>query len=357
MKKTLLISLCIVITLSAVFFVFLSNQPPDPDILYAAEPTQDTPSSPDIASIYAYTTYEPTESDYETPTPQALEYIPDVPTYKTKLQALISQANHQYQLAATPGAHIQSGRHHATDIQTLLGAIHHAQTILETPNTTDEDIQQIAETLHQAINTFHHTIIDTRNHYRPFLPTIAQGQYTPEKRHLRAAWIATVLNIDWPSVDARGATPAHVDLQKYELRTRFHELAELGFNAVIFQISPTGDAFFNSAMSPWAAWLTGETNFTGELLDSTGAAFDPLAYAIQLAQAHNMEFHAWFNPYRITHTLEQYAQITLSSTGQYVTDLAQIRQEWSQIPGTAFYLFGDYVKLGENRYVVDPAAP
>jgi len=146
-------------------------------------------------------------------------------------------------------------------------------------------------------------------------------------------------------------------LQKYELYSRFNEIADLGFNSVIFQISPTGDAFFRSEISPWSAWLTGETNFTGVLLDSQGIEFDPLEYAIELARARNIEVHAWFNPYRITHTLGNYEWITLSSTGERVTSLAQIRQEWSQIPGTAFYLFGDYVKIGEDRYVVDPAAP
>ena len=73
-----------------------------------------------------------------------------------------------------------------------------------------------------------------------------------------------------------------------------------------------------------------------------------------------MELRAWFNPYRITHTIGPYTWgngIILSSTGRRVTSLAEIREEWAEIPGTAFYLFGDYVKLGENRYVVDPGAP
>ncbi|MCL2198000.1 MAG: family 10 glycosylhydrolase [Defluviitaleaceae bacterium] len=270
------------------------------------------------------------------------EYIPTPLTYEEQLAALTSYALNRHAQAQAQGINISLGRHMASDMEAFLDAIHASQSM---------------DCLQYAIDTFRNAIIDPADRYRPFLATIAQGEDFPQKRHLRGAWIATVLNIDWPSVEARGTSPAHVDLQKYELRQRFDEIADLGFNAVIFQISPTGDAFFRSEISPWSAWLTGETNFTGVLRDSGGVEFDPLEYAIRLARGRNIEFHAWFNPYRITHTLANYREITLSSTGEPVTSLAQIRQEWSQIPGTAFYLFDEHVKIGENRYVVDPGTP
>ncbi|MCL2373071.1 MAG: family 10 glycosylhydrolase [Defluviitaleaceae bacterium] len=289
----------------------------------------------------------------------APQYSPQPLTYQNRLGNLITYATNRHLRAALPGANVTTGRHNAADINRLYSAIQAAQAIYDTA-TYEDETQAAMDELHHAIDAFKYAIIDPDNQYRPFLSKIARGEDVPEKRHLRASWIATVLNIDWPSVEARGTTPAHVDMQKAELRTRFNEIAALGFNAVIFQISPTGDAFFNSEISPWSAWLTGETNFTGQLLDSYGVAFDPLEYAISLARAQNIEFHAWFNPYRITHTLGQYTRgpgIALSSTGQTVSSLAQIREEWEQIPGNAFYLFGSYVKIGEDRYVVDPAAP
>ncbi|MCL2386953.1 MAG: family 10 glycosylhydrolase [Defluviitaleaceae bacterium] len=292
------------------------------------------------------------------------EYIPAELSYPQQLNALITYARNRYDWAAAEGANIQTGRHPVSAMRNFSNAIQAAEAFSaeynengENENLSDSQTREATETLHRAIETFRNTIIDPYGRYRPFLETIAHGEDVPQKHHLRAAWIATVLNIDWPSAQARGTTPAHVDLQKYELRQRFDEIADLGFNAVVFQISPTGDAFFRSEISPWSAWLTGETNFTGELLDSNGEEFDPLEYVITLARARNIEVHAWFNPYRITHTIGNYRDITLSSTGERVTSLSQIRDEWSGIPNTAFYLFGDYVKLGENRYVVDPAAP
>jgi len=287
------------------------------------------------------------------------EYIPAHLTYVEQLVALTDYAINRLHWAQEEGSNIRTGRHTYVDMIIFDAAIRESQDLMAEVGVDliDAIAQESIAALLRSIENFRNAIIDPDGKYRPFLETIAYGEDTPQKHYLRAAWIATVLNIDWPSVDARGTTPEHVDLQKYELRKRFDEIADLGFNAVVFQISPTGDAFFNSTISPWAAWLTGETNFTGVLVDSQGVAFDPLEYTIELARARNIEVHAWLNPYRITHTVGNYRDIILSSTGEHVTSLEQIRQEWAQIPGTAFYLFGDYVKIGENRYVVDPATP
>jgi len=353
LKKVLVIFFALA-ALSVVLVVYITRKESINETQYTA--INIVPYTPVVFCAYTHT-----EDDAEIyippPSPMVLEYIPEELTYKAKLKALISHAKNRYYLAQTPGTNIQSGRHNSADIFALAAAIEHAKEITGNTLLTDVQAHKATEDLLSAINNFNNSVIDPSNNYRPFMDTIAQGQDYFAKRHLRAAWVATVLNIDWPSIEARGTTPSHVDLQKYELRLRFNEIADLGFNAVIFQISPTGDAFFKSEISPWSAWLTGETNFIGELLDSYGTAFDPLEYAIHLARERNIEFHAWFNPYRITHTLQQYTDIILSYTGQPVTSLAQIRQEWSQIPGSAFYLFDDYVKLGESRYVVDPAAP
>ena len=279
---------------------------------------------------------------------------------RAELDALIVYAQRRLDSAAAYGDIIRTGRHYPVDIETLRGAIASAHIALEDPNVPDEHIGGSIMLLQATITTFKNNIIDPYNRYRPFLTTIAVGEDVPQKYHLRAAWIATVINIDWPSVAARGTTPTHVDRQTAELTQRFDEMQALGMNAVIFQISPTGDAFYNSDMVPWSAWLTGETNFTGQLLDSQGNEFDPLQVAIDLARERNIEMHAWFNPYRITHSLISYTRgdgIILSSTGQPVETLAQIRAEWAQIPGNVFGTLGQYIQLGEGRYVLDPGVP
>src|SRR6478752_5325002 len=58
------------------------------------------------------------------------------------------------------------------------------------------------------------------------------------KYEFRAAWIATVNNIDWPS---KKGLP--VLIQKLEFLQLLDGLQRLGINAVIVQIRPATDAF------------------------------------------------------------------------------------------------------------------
>ena len=56
-------------------------------------------------------------------------------------------------------------------------------------------------------------------------------------RELRAAWIATVANIDWPSKP--GLSPSD---QRAELAELFDQCADLGMHAVVLQVRPACDA-------------------------------------------------------------------------------------------------------------------
>ena len=69
----------------------------------------------------------------------------------------------------------------------------------------------------------------------------------------RGAWIATVANIDWPSVENIGY-PA---TQQQELIDMLDSLKCIGINTVIFQVRPTADALYWSELEPWSHWLTG----------------------------------------------------------------------------------------------------
>ncbi|MGL4388754.1 MAG: glycoside hydrolase family 10 protein [Brevinema sp.] len=106
------------------------------------------------------------------------------------------------------------------------------------------------------------------------------------KRELRAAWIATVFNIDWPS-----ANNLPKEQQKQELSSLLDTLEALKFNAVILQVKPTSDAFYQSKFSPWSKFLTG--------IQGKDPGYDPLAYFIQEAQKRNLETHVWINPFRV----------------------------------------------------------
>jgi uncharacterized lipoprotein YddW (UPF0748 family) len=121
--------------------------------------------------------------------------------------------------------------------------------------------------------------------------TAAPTQCAPDpaapKQQLRAEWISSVANIDWPS--QRGL-PA--DQQKAELVRWYDEAVALGLNAVVVQIRPTADAFWPSPFEPWSHWLTGT--------QGQDPGYDPLAFAVEEAHKRNLEFHGWFNPYRVS---------------------------------------------------------
>ncbi|MGL5956623.1 MAG: family 10 glycosylhydrolase, partial [Brevinema sp.] len=63
-------------------------------------------------------------------------------------------------------------------------------------------------------------------------------------RELRALWIASVANIDWPS-----ASGLSQQQQKEEMLKILDTAQELKFNAVILQIKPTSDTFYRSKLS------------------------------------------------------------------------------------------------------------
>ncbi|TVQ51393.1 MAG: hypothetical protein EA366_15555 [Spirulina sp. DLM2.Bin59] len=107
------------------------------------------------------------------------------------------------------------------------------------------------------------------------------------QREFRAAWVATVWNINFPS--RRDLTTA---AQQQELRMLLDNLVDLRFNAIIFQVRPEGDALYASSLEPWSAWLTGRQG------QAPNPSYDPLAFLISEAQQRAIEVHAWFNPYR-----------------------------------------------------------
>ncbi len=112
------------------------------------------------------------------------------------------------------------------------------------------------------------------------------GAQTP-KRELRAAWIATVANIDWPS---KPGLPS--EEQKEQFIARLDELKSIGCNAIIVQVRPASDALYDSKIEPWCHYLTGKQGSPPE------PYYDPLTFMVEETHKRNMEFHAWFNPFR-----------------------------------------------------------
>ncbi len=115
--------------------------------------------------------------------------------------------------------------------------------------------------------------------------TFQSHAYSP-KYEFRAAWVATVNNIDWPS-----SPGLSINQQKQEAVNMLDMLQRNGINAVIFQGRPAGDAFYRSKLEPWSRYLTGT--------QGQDPGYDPLAFWIEECHKRNMEFHLWCNPYRV----------------------------------------------------------
>jgi uncharacterized lipoprotein YddW (UPF0748 family) len=119
----------------------------------------------------------------------------------------------------------------------------------------------------------------------------ADSAVPPLQREFRAAWIATVANIDWPS---KPGLPA--DRQQAELVHLLDRAVATGLNAVILQVRPCADAFYASPLEPWSEYLSGTMGKPPEPF------YDPLEFAVAEAHARGLELHVWFNPYRVRMT-------------------------------------------------------
>ena len=113
----------------------------------------------------------------------------------------------------------------------------------------------------------------------------------PTPREFRAAWVATVANIDWPSKPGLSS-----EQQRAEATQMLNRAQAIGLNAQILQVRPAGDALYPSTLEPWSEYLTGEQGRAPGLAGEP--AYDPLAFWVTEAHRRGIELHAWFNPYR-----------------------------------------------------------
>lgn len=104
-------------------------------------------------------------------------------------------------------------------------------------------------------------------------------------RELRAVWIATVANINFPSKQGLAAAQ-----QQAELVAMLDVARAVGLNAVVFQVRPECDALYASELEPWSRYLTGT--------QGQDPGYDPLSFLLTEAHARGLEVHAWLNPYR-----------------------------------------------------------
>ena len=153
------------------------------------------------------------------------------------------------------------------------------------------------------------------------------------KKELRGVWVASVINIDWPS--KKGLS---VEQQKREYISVLEDVKRWNMNAVFVQVKPTGDAFYPSKYSPWSEYLTGT--------QGVNPGYDPLKFMIDEAHKRGIEFHAWFNPYRLTMKGKSTSTESLSKD-----NIGRKRTEWTVVYGGQLYLNPGIPEV--NDYVID----
>ena len=134
--------------------------------------------------------------------------------------------------------------------------------------------------------------------------------FAQPKRELRAAWIATFTNIDWP---VRTQTPAQ---QQAGLNNILTHHMETGMNTVYLQVRSQCDAMYQSNIEPWSADLTGTQGRAPNPL------WDPLQFAISESHKRGMELHAWLNPYRAASNINNIA-------GFHASHVSKVHPDWT----------------------------
>ncbi len=155
--------------------------------------------------------------------------------------------------------------------------------------------------------------------------------YTEKDTEFRGVWVATVYNLNMP---------VHSSETQYKdaFRNLINEVLESKMNAMLFQVRPMNDAFYDSDFAPWSRYLTGS--------EGNDPGWDVLGWMIDECHAYGIEFHAWMNPYRVANT-------TLSKES-YINSLqsnnfAKMRPD--------LVVSGNVDSNGRNPLILNPGEP
>jgi uncharacterized lipoprotein YddW (UPF0748 family) len=158
-------------------------------------------------------------------------------------------------------------------------------------------------------------------------------------------WVPTVAAAqDWPTF----SYPATEE----GLRNLIRNLKNRGQNAVVLQVVGRGDALYPSERLPWVRQITG--TYGGD------PGWDPLAVAIDEAHRLGMEFHAWYNVFRIGDStlieeLDEGPNHVLYENPEWVrSDPGAANQLWldAGIPDARAWAVGNVLEIVRN-YDID----
>lgn len=117
----------------------------------------------------------------------------------------------------------------------------------------------------------------------------------------------------------------------------------LGVNTVYVHVRAFCDSFYPSEIFPWSKYA----------LDSEGNTpdFDPLEYMIASAHSRGIAFHAWINPYRVSHTSGDYGALPSDSpVAVWRSDGDKSNDDWSAAWEEGIYLVPS--EVGAQRLIL-----
>lgn len=151
---------------------------------------------------------------------------------------------------------------------------------------------------------------------RPGTAATCRVEASLPKHQMRGLWVASVVNIDWPSKPGLSPVQAQAELvAQLDLIVANHG------NAVLLQVRPTADTFWPSRYEPWSRYLTGT--------QGQDPGWDPLGFAVTQAHRRGLELHAWMNPFRVA--------MDEAGTGLVATHPARLHPEWTVPYGGKLY--------------------
>ena len=116
--------------------------------------------------------------------------------------------------------------------------------------------------------------------------SFSNSQAQAPKTEIRAVWVATVSNLDWPTGSGRFTK----ETQQSTMIALLDSAVAWNLNTIILQIRPQSDAFYESELAPWSEYISGSRG--------TSPGYDPLLFCIEEAHKRGLELHGWLNPYR-----------------------------------------------------------
>lgn len=155
----------------------------------------------------------------------------------------------------------------------------------------------------------------------------------------KAVWLS---QFDLANVYVSGASQMAEATFTSKIKTTLSVVKSSGYNTVMVQVRPNGDAFYNSSYYPWSKYVVGSY---GRI-----ANYDPFAIIEKEAHALALSVHAWVNPMRLMSTTEITALSSNNILKQWYNDTSK-RGTYIVAVNETYYLNPGYAET--RQLIID----